>query len=101
MIEKISRNAAFKIGKTRYFTGIPCINGHTSEKLTSNGKCIVCNKEKLKLNRKKLKQAAKSSERFNDGPSSNIVHLTDEEKSGLDLDNSSSDFAHITPKKIK
>lgn len=26
----------------KYFTGVPCVQGHTSERLTSSGKCVDC-----------------------------------------------------------
>lgn len=29
-------------GKTRYFTGKPCANGHVAERIVSNGRCIEC-----------------------------------------------------------
>ena len=29
-------------GKTRYYTGRPCKNGHVAERQTSNGTCVVC-----------------------------------------------------------
>lgn len=58
-MEKISRNAAFRDGKTRYFTGVKCSKGHVAEKITSNGKCVICNKEKLRKVREDLKNAAK------------------------------------------
>ena len=58
-MEKISRNAAFRDGKTRYFTGVKCSKGHIAEKMTSNGKCVICNREKLRKVREDLKNAAK------------------------------------------
>lgn len=35
------------LGEKRYFTGIPCKNGHIAERTTSNGSCLVCQKEKV------------------------------------------------------
>lgn len=36
------REAARMLGKTRYFTGRPCIHGHVAERYTSSGNCIEC-----------------------------------------------------------
>lgn len=38
----ITRADAKKRGLIRYFTGVPCIHGHLSEKLTSSATCIEC-----------------------------------------------------------
>jgi hypothetical protein len=46
------RRAAKLAGQKRYFTGIPCVNGHISERSTTNGCCLVCSKEKQSLFRK-------------------------------------------------
>lgn len=42
--------------ENRYFTGLPCINGHISERLISNRSCIECARIK------KLKWAVNNSE---------------------------------------
>lgn len=34
---------ARKAGDKYYFTGKPCKKGHVSKRLTSNGKCCICN----------------------------------------------------------
>lgn len=39
------RSRAKALGKTRYFNGIPCKNGHLSERMTVNGRCVDCMKE--------------------------------------------------------
>jgi len=36
------RSVAKTEGKTRYFTGKECANGHIAERLVSNGRCIKC-----------------------------------------------------------
>jgi hypothetical protein len=45
-VEKISRDAAIKLGLKRYFTGIPCRNGHVCERYTMAGysvtRCVEC-----------------------------------------------------------
>lgn len=38
----IERTEAFKNGKTRFFTGKPCRNGHVCERRTCDGKCVDC-----------------------------------------------------------
>lgn len=40
---RLSRLAAQRLGHKRFFLGVPCRNGHLSERLTSNGTCIACN----------------------------------------------------------
>lgn len=35
---------AKRSGKTTYFTGKPCKNGHLSKRFTCDGKCVECNK---------------------------------------------------------
>ena len=42
MPEIISRKSALAKGLKRYFTGMPCIRGHISLRLVSNGDCIEC-----------------------------------------------------------
>ena len=41
-MEIISRNQAFAEGKTRFYTGRPCKNGHDCERYTSMGGCVNC-----------------------------------------------------------
>lgn len=36
------RATALSEGRTMYFTGRPCKNGHVSKRLTSNGNCLEC-----------------------------------------------------------
>lgn len=38
----LSRQEAVALGKTRYFTGIPCKHGHVSERMVSNKSCVAC-----------------------------------------------------------
>ena len=45
----ISRKDAKALGLTRFFTGRPCIKGHTDERLVSNAHCVVCGSRKAKL----------------------------------------------------
>ena len=41
----ISRSSALDAGVTRYFTGKPCINGHTSQRTVKTYRCVVCHSE--------------------------------------------------------
>jgi len=36
------RNSAISTGKTVYYTGKPCKNGHVVQRYTSNGACLEC-----------------------------------------------------------
>lgn len=47
-MEIISRQEAKARGLVRYFTGIPCKNGHIAERYTKKSTCVVC---KLEANR--------------------------------------------------
>jgi hypothetical protein len=54
-MEIVSRAEAKKKGVNLYFTGKPCINGHTSERYTTNGTCFTCaNKNHVNLEKVKL-----------------------------------------------
>ena len=41
----IDRKSAKEQGLKRFFTNIPCVNGHISERRTNDGKCVQCRKE--------------------------------------------------------
>ncbi len=43
--EKITRAEAQAKGLKRFYTGEPCMRGHTAERQTTNGRCIICSKE--------------------------------------------------------
>lgn len=45
----ISRNDAISTGLNKYFTGIPCRNGHVSERYSCNTKCVKCVSDQSKL----------------------------------------------------
>jgi hypothetical protein len=54
-MEKISRETAVQLGLKRYFTGVPCIHGHVSERFVKKkggGECVACNR----LSQKKFKE---------------------------------------------
>jgi hypothetical protein len=44
----INRIAAKEQSLTRYFTGEPCKNGHIFERFVSDGKCLECNRIKMR-----------------------------------------------------
>lgn len=44
-----SRKEAKLTGHTRYFNGNPCKHGHMSERLTVNGSCCACSRERERL----------------------------------------------------
>lgn len=41
----VSRKQAKLLDLKRYFTGKPCIKGHTDERITGSGTCVVCRTE--------------------------------------------------------
>lgn len=45
MAKLMSRQDAAALGKTRYYTGVPCTRGHYSIRITSTGACVECGKE--------------------------------------------------------
>jgi hypothetical protein len=49
-METITRKEAKTAGLPKYFTGMLCINGHKSQRTTSNGHCVQCTAEYQKLN---------------------------------------------------
>ena len=46
-MEVISRKKAKELGRTRFYTGVPCNYGHIDERLVSSRGCIVCTRIKL------------------------------------------------------
>lgn len=42
----VCRDQAAQGGLKRYFTGLPCLRGHVSERFTRNKTCVACHKEK-------------------------------------------------------
>lgn len=41
----ISRKRAIQEGLAHYFTGVPCVNGHTSIRATRNKRCLACHRD--------------------------------------------------------
>src|SRR5882672_4372526 len=58
MPQKISRNAAAKLGRQYYFTGKPCKRGHVTKRYTGNSNCRECSVLAGKLWRKKNPEKA-------------------------------------------
>lgn len=48
-MRKAARHEAKLKGIKRYFTGEPCVNGHVSDRQTSNGCCIACQVQRTNL----------------------------------------------------
>jgi hypothetical protein len=42
----VTRREAKEKQLSRYFTGKPCLKGHVSERVTDNGECYACRKER-------------------------------------------------------
>lgn len=54
---RFARTQAKKDGKTKYFSGRECVNGHVSERWTATGTCCECMtgfKKKMYKNRRKI-----------------------------------------------
>lgn len=48
-MQVITRGVAHLAGKPRYFTGVPCRNGHLAERYVLQGACIECLKKYKKF----------------------------------------------------
>lgn len=55
------RSEALAAGASHYFTGLACFQGHVDRRLTSNGMCMTCTREKAaakrRVNRKSVPKA--------------------------------------------
>lgn len=60
----VTRKEAFKKVLKKYYTGIPCKNGHLAEKHTKSGACVECMKEGKKKSLDALQ--SKFDEKFKD-----------------------------------
>lgn len=58
----------------RYFTGIPCLAGHISERLVSNGGCIMCAYNRLNKARNKTYNPVKAHKKYKKNRVSEINH---------------------------
>ena len=52
LVVKTARQA-FDSGEKRYFTGVPCLHGHVSQRMVSNGMCVECLRERRTRDRVK------------------------------------------------
>lgn len=69
-MEMVSRETAISIGVGRYFTGVPCKNGHLSQRRTSDRVCISCEREKEKRHTSTDKGKAAFKRKNNETPAS-------------------------------
>lgn len=44
----VTRAQARAEGSTRYFTGVPCVNGHLEIRATTSGHCLQCDRDRAK-----------------------------------------------------
>jgi 5-methylcytosine-specific restriction endonuclease McrA len=51
-MEILLRRDAILQGKLRYFTGVPCKNGHLAERTVSKSTCLACKREEYQRNKK-------------------------------------------------
>lgn len=82
----ISRDDARAAGFVRYFTGEPCMRGHTAERLVTNTRCVQCHREKARESRSKNPSAleqVKARELAADTVGKNLISRTDAARSGL------------------
>jgi len=49
----ITRKEAISKKQGMYFTGKPCVNGHIDERYVKNSNCIICEKNRYHINKKK------------------------------------------------
>lgn len=51
----ISKQEARALGKTHFFTGIPCKNGHVAKRRVDSGSCVPCRREAAKRQYDRIK----------------------------------------------
>lgn len=61
--EILTKQQAKDRSLTRYYTGLPCVQGHDSERYTRNSQCIQCAKARLKKYTKTEKGKSAQSQR--------------------------------------
>jgi hypothetical protein len=57
-----TREQAIQEGSARYYTGVPCKNGHVSERNTLSGACLECMKENRRRDRDRIMAARAQKE---------------------------------------
>lgn len=62
MIERVARADAVAHGLPRYFTGLPCANGHIAQRNTKNRECISCALERSARDPNKAERTRRSSQ---------------------------------------
>lgn len=62
----ITRNEAIERGLVHYFTGVPCLRGHISNRAVSSRTCIACDCEKRRSDLKNPAYIEKNRKRAND-----------------------------------
>ena len=75
-MKKISKETAVRLGLKRYFTGVPCLHGHISERLVNKrgSQCAECNRlsqqrhkarnlNRVRLNNRLAKQKQRARDR--------------------------------------
>jgi len=78
----ILQETARKNGDTHFFTGTPCVKGHLSERLVSNGKCVTCYAEWYQNNKARRKE--KQKEHYENNKDSYIKNARNWEKQNPD-----------------
>ena len=62
-VKIVTRQEAIALGLDRYFTGKPCVNGHTSERNTKKRGCLACDRVAA-LRKKRLETSAQRERRL-------------------------------------
>jgi hypothetical protein len=60
-MKKIDRETAIQLGLRRFFTGVPCVRGHISERYAANAACLECHRSNMQ--RQKARDPEKARER--------------------------------------
>lgn len=59
----VTRAEAKAQGLKRYFTGEPCRNGHADERIFPSGKCVRCERERMKLLKREARRTGRYAEK--------------------------------------
>lgn len=62
----ITRNEALSKGLIHYFTGVPCLRGHISDRAVSSRTCIACDCEKRRVDLRNQAYIEKNRKRASD-----------------------------------
>jgi len=84
-MEIITRAEAIEQGLSVYNSGNPCVHGHVAGRYTANGRCLVCNKQKLKERRNKRKS---------DRHAAGVLRLKEAKQMGLEFYDSGKPCKH-------